>query len=597
VRSLIAKHRARASAKKAAADRLKAEQLEEAHGAGITPTGSLVVRDAKGATTIDGRSIGWADPKYQPRFRITYKPKDPSEEPRVLYSAQEKQDQLHSCDKPNIWFGGAAGGGKSHAARWHAYINCMRRKGLKVLLLRRHFTELEKTHILEVPKEMPADVATYNATAKRLTFRATGSILVFGHAKDLKAVRSYLSTAWDLIIVDEASEFLPQQLSLLQSRLRTKLEGVRPQFLLVSNPGGEAHLWLVSRFITKKVDPKEDGRYKPAEYQFIQSLVGDNNHNDDFYLDRLMSMSESDREAFLFGNMNAFAGQYFREWKESIHVDRAPTREDLLDWFEVEAGMDWGYDPHPGVVLFGAFDPFGRVTLYKELKFELSSPREVAEQIVQRCETEAERRMTIRGDSAMWIRQVGTGVSIADEINEVFAELGTSIVLVQANKDRLNGWMRLHQYLDPRRPDPTGLGALGPYLTVQRYDETTGYGCPYLISTIGAQMHDDKQSGDMKKMGNDHAVDALRYLVMGRAPLSILPRDLQPRLSVDKRVHAKRNHLLELARRKKEEARAALSGNAIEGEGSDEISDAFMPAEEQFDDESLELENAGDIWG
>ena len=42
----------------------------------------------------------------------------------------------------------------------------MRRKGLKVLLLRRHFTELEKTHILEVPKEMPADVATYNATAK-----------------------------------------------------------------------------------------------------------------------------------------------------------------------------------------------------------------------------------------------------------------------------------------------------------------------------------------------------------------------------------------------------------------------------------------------
>ena len=67
-----------------------------------------------------------------------------------------------------------------------------------------------------------------------------------------------------------------------------------------------------------------------------------------------MSMSESDREAFLFGNMNAFAGQYFREWKESIHVDRAPTREDLLDWFEVEAGMDWGYDPHPGVVLFGA---------------------------------------------------------------------------------------------------------------------------------------------------------------------------------------------------------------------------------------------------
>jgi phage terminase large subunit len=589
MKRLLPKRRARSSAQAETAKR-------GALAVGILPSGPVAVRDSKGATKIDGRSIGWADPNYQPRFRVSYKPRDPGDEPRVLYSAQEKQDQLHACQAPNIWFGGAAGGGKSHAARWHAYINCMRRKGLKVLLLRRHFTELEKTHILEIPKDLPAEVATYNSTAHRLTFRETGSILVFGHAKDLKAVRSYLSTAWDLIIVDEASEFLPQQLSLLQSRLRTKLKGVRPQFLLVSNPGGEAHLWLVSRFITKQVDPKEDGRYKPDDYAFIQSLVGDNAHNDDFYLDRLMSLSESDREAFLFGNMEAFAGQYFREWKRTIHVDRAPQREDLEDWFEVEAGMDWGYDPHPGIVLWGSFDPFGRVTVYKELKFELSSPREVAEQIVAKCETEAERRMTIRGDSAMWIRQVGTGVSIADEINEVFAELGVSIVLVQANKDRLNGWMRLHQYLDPRRPDPTGLGQPGPYMTVMDYDDTTGFGAPYLVSTIGAQMHDDKQSGDMKKSGNDHAVDALRYLVMGRPALSLLPRELQPALPHENRVRAKTKKLLELARRRKLEARErelGTSENAIDG---DEELDIFGD-EERFDEESMQLEDVGDIWG
>jgi hypothetical protein len=89
--------------------------------------------------------------------------------------------------------------------------------------------------------------------------------------------------------------------------------------VLASNPGGEAHLWLVSRFITKKVDPKEDGNYKPDDYVFIQSLVGDNAYNDAFYVDRLRSMSEADREAFLFGNMDAFAGQYFREWSRPAH--------------------------------------------------------------------------------------------------------------------------------------------------------------------------------------------------------------------------------------------------------------------------------------
>jgi hypothetical protein len=41
-------------------------------------------------------------------------------------------------------------------------------------------------------------------------------------------------------------------------------------------------------------------------------------------------------------------------------------------------------------------------------------------------------------------------------------------------------------------------------------------------------VHSDKQDGDMKKQQNDHAADALRYLLMGREPLSILPRELSP---------------------------------------------------------------------
>jgi hypothetical protein len=84
--------------------------------------------------------------------------------------------------------------------------------------------------------------------------------------------------------------------------------------------------------------------------------------------------------------------------------------------------------------------------------------------------------MTIRGDSQMWTKQVGTGVSIADEINDYFAQAGLAITLVQANKDRINGWARVHQFLDPRRPDPAGSGTSAPYLTVYDVEEETALG-------------------------------------------------------------------------------------------------------------------------
>lgn len=545
-------------------------------------------------THVDGRYIGSVDPDYKPRFSVKYR--DPEGE-RILYAPLAKQDKLHACKAPNIWYGGAAGGGKSHGARWHAYINCLRTSGLKVLLLRRQFKELETTHLLEIPKELPAAMATYHSTLHRLTFNKTKSFVQFGHAHSLKDVRSYLSTAWDIIIVDEASEFLPIMLSLLQSRLRTKLTGIRPQLILVSNPGGEAHLWLVSRFIAKKVDPTEDGNYQPNEYEFIQSLVGDNDHNDDFYLDRLLSLPEADREAFLFGNMEAFAGQYFSEWAKSKHVLGGiyePEDAGIEEWWEVEGGMDWGYDPNPGILLTAAFDPFGRPFGLRELMFRKQSPREVAENIVAQCTWGGERKMTIRGDSAMWIRQVGTGVSIADEINDVFGELDADITLVQANKNRINGWMRVHQFLDTRRPDPAGSGEKLPYQRILDTDpkaiDGERFGWPYFVSTIGAQMHSEKMDGDMKKQNNDHGADADRYLLMGREPLSVLPRELRPHKTHGERIAAFRRKALAENRKRHDAARIAQ-------EEAEPVSERIPGLDDDDDDDDVIIgDGVGDLW-
>lgn len=539
---------------------------------------------------IDGREVGWADPKYQSRYRVVYKTKEGEE--RVLYSALEKQDQLHACKAPNIWYGGAAGGAKSHGLRWHGIINCLRRKNLKVLLLRRQYTELEKTHLLEITKEVPPEIANYHGGLRRLQFHQTGSILQFGHAHHRKDVRSYLSTAWDLILVDESSEFEPEMLSMLQSRARTKLEGVRPQFILGSNPGGEAHLWQVQRFILKHVDPEEDANYKPQDYHFIQALVGDNPYNDEFYIDRLLSLPRAMREAYLFGNMSAFAGQYFDEWAATVHT-MEPTLAVIEDWYEITAGMDWGYDPNPGIVEWVSWDPHGRGIVYKELKFNKEPPRSVAELIVAKCDNEAERRMTIYGDPSMWVKQAGTGISIAEEINDTFAEMGVAILLAQANNGRLNGWMRVHQFLDVRRKSPEGKGKTGPYLRVMKYDAKTGLGCPYLIATIGAQMHSDKQDGDMKKQTNDHGVDALRYVIVQREPLSILPRELTPGKTHENRVKERtRKLILEAKKRKLERLGEFDDGMEVE----DLPVAAGVDDEDGDDGDIVVLGEASDIW-
>jgi phage terminase large subunit len=478
-----------------------------------------------------------------------------SGELRLLYSAQPRQDELHACPSPNILYGGQAGGGKSHALRWHGIMNCLMRSGLRVLLLRREFKDLETTHLLEIPKELPIEgedaIAAYNDGKHRLTFTHPGekpSVMVFGHCRTMKALAGYLSSQWDIILVDEGSHFDPQMLRMLRTRLRTSLAGVRPQFIVGTNPGGEAHLWLKARFITK--NPTDSRKYRPELWAFISSALEDNAYLDaDQYEEQFSEVSDAEYRAYRQGDWDAFAGQYFTEWQRSRHTVAGDTFE-LEDWHEVAAGMDWGYSPSPGTVEIARFDQFGRGTVYKELVFRESSATEAAQQLWARLDQPAEYRMTIWGDSAMWTPQAAKGgVSIAEEFNAELTRLKDEAglehapVLVQANKDRMNGWHRCHQFLKIR-PDPVAPGEESPWLMLVNDHPETGLGCPYLIETLPAQVHDDKQNGDLKKGATDHGCDALRYLLIAREPIAQLPDHKKPAKPHHKRVHDRTRRLV-----------------------------------------------------
>lgn len=482
---------------------------------------------------------------YQPQYAVTV---TIGGHLRTLYRAQPKQDVLHAARAPNILFGGAAGGAKSHGLRWDAIIKCLRVPGLKALFLRRSYPELKRTHLQRIELELPNELATLNRADHLVTFR-TGSLIQFGHCQDIKALNSYLSTEWDVIYVDEGSTFLPLMLRMLQTRARSTIKGVVPQFIIASNPGGDAHLYLLQRFIEKAVpeDEDPDGEYEPDDYLFIPSLLTDNAYIQDDYLKRLLSLPAPEQDAYLYGKWSAFAGQFFRDWSPEHHAKKVPK---IPDWWELEAGMDWGYSPDPGVVLLGAFDEFGRVHLIRELLFRESTAAEVARQMADAFPEAMVREVTVHGDTQMWAKQPETAVSIADAINDELAELGCKMTLVKANKDRINGWMRVRQFLAFRRDPLPVKGApvrIVPWLTVAQPDVQTGYGCPNLIAALPAQAFDDRptHTGDMKPSATDHPCDAARYLLMAREPLSEIPIEERPGKAHHEVVHDRNRKLLE----------------------------------------------------
>ena len=88
-----------------------------------------------------------------------------------------KQAQFLRDTHPVVAYGGARGGGKSWAVRVKAALLCLRYPGIKVLLVRRSYPELQENHIhplcelLRVYDPDPEKrLAAYNDQKKQLRF-------------------------------------------------------------------------------------------------------------------------------------------------------------------------------------------------------------------------------------------------------------------------------------------------------------------------------------------------------------------------------------------------------------------------------------------
>jgi hypothetical protein len=274
---------------------------------------------------------------------------------RLEYTPQPRQVLLHTATARQIFYGGAAGGGKSHSIRWDAYHFCLANPGLQAYLFRRTRPELEDNHIKFCKRELPPEVGSYNETRKIYEFR-NGSALVFCYCEQESDVYRYLGTEMHWIGLDEASRMLESQIQLL--RTRNRLGGFRPnpdyalalpRFVLASNPGGPAHSFLKQTFIDpappetvffdsalkNPLDPNDKG----WTTLYIPAKMRDNAYIDAGYEASFSGLAPELARAYREGDWDAVVGAAIHNLSKDRHMLRPFSPPKHWTRFMV---MDWG---------------------------------------------------------------------------------------------------------------------------------------------------------------------------------------------------------------------------------------------------------------
>jgi phage terminase large subunit len=410
----------------------------------------------------------------------------------------------HDGGPTAVGYGGARGGGKSHWLLAQMGVDdCQRVPGLKCLLLRKvgkanleHFEDLRRKLFNRLPHE-------FSAFRGVLTF-ANESRIIAGHFQNEKDIDAYLGLEYDVIGIEEATTLTNRKYQDITTCCRSSKPGWRPRIYSTTNPGGVGHAWYRTKFIVPYQEKRE------METRFIPARVMDNRWNNPDYVRVLEGLTGWQKRAWLDGDWDIAAGQFFVNFRREVHViaDFDDTR--AREWF---AALDYGF-AHYTVCLLGCKDGDGNTFIVDEHAERMWLPQRHAaairamlarHQIGNRKLEISDLKQFVAG-ADVFSRQ-SDGTTIAQQYERQGIRLRT------ANMDRLNGWAELMQGFGEPDAGLASGGGVRPKLFIHKR-------CGRLIETLPALQHDPNRPEDVLKVdadedgiGGDDAADALRYLV------------------------------------------------------------------------------------
>jgi hypothetical protein len=427
----------------------------------------------------------------------------------AAWAAQPRQDRFLTTfgDVHEAGYGGAAGGGKTDSLLIWQMLRRTTYPKSRGLFLRRRFVDLSQPGAaLDRFRELfGRHGVDYNAN-EHLASWPNGSETKFAYMESDADRYQYQGAQYDDVTWDEVTQFSWRQYSYMFSRTRVvnaelAAMGLKPRIRSAGNPGGIGHRWFRDRFVDRCWDEPFIDPETGLDRVFVPAKVDDNlalMKSDPLYKASLMNLPDEERRALLDGDWDLFSGQVFGEWRRDVHVcEPLNPPPHWRRW----VGFDWGYAA-PWVALFAAEEPDTRqLVVYRELTGSKHHDSEIASRLVEAAR--GEDILAMYCDPSIWTKK--NGVSTADIFS---ATPGWKAHLEPADNDRVAGWRRVHEYLG-WKPDAYGGEAISPLLKV-------GANCPYLIRSLPALVHDENNVEDVDSDGDDHAADALRYLLAKR---------------------------------------------------------------------------------
>ena len=404
------------------------------------------------------------------------------------------QTDFLAASETDVLYGGAAGGGKSYAMLVDP-LRYAHRGAHRALILRRSMPELreliDKSREL-YPKAFPG--CKYKEVEKLWNF-PSGAKIEFGFLERDADVYRYQGQAYSWIGFDEithqATEF---SWNYLASRLRTTDPEIIPYMRCTANPGGVGAHWVKKRYITPSPPNESFEGSDGLSRKFIPARLDDNPYlaHDGRYEQMLKALPPTQRRQLLEGDWEVAEGAAFTEFDRNVHI--VDPFEIPIHWDRIK-GIDYGYASESACV-WGAIDrDDNTLIIYRELYRKGLLATDLAFMLT---EMELNDPMSVPGvlDTACWNRTGQTGPTVGETLTKAGHKLR------RADKNRVAGKIQIHEYLKVQQ---SGRPKLQIFNT-----------CPNLIRELQSIPLDKSNPEDVDTHAQDHAYDALRYLIMSR---------------------------------------------------------------------------------
>lgn len=415
----------------------------------------------------------------------------------------------------DVFYGGAAGGGKTLALIMLMIRCAVRWQGFRALFLRETYDELDENVFPELRKIDHAEQVggKWNAGRKQLDFGA--SAIRFRYMGQLADITRRRGGSYQAVALDERTQLPAGTGDGLRDRLRSV--GGIPVIGLRStgNPGGKSHSEIKKDYIlatdygSNVIDVKVPDTGVSFQRRYIPAKAPDNPYlNEDYFTTVLGGIADPTlRRAMRDGDWDVFVGQYFGEWRHDRHV--VPRSVKLADSWPRHEGIDYGR-AKPFCMLRGARDGDGRVWIYREIYEAGLGEKTQAKMIKEDEELMGDRDAKRAGDPSMWNKTTD-----APDVAATYKAEG--VPMHKAENDRKTGWSRVHQFLDEGEPCPYHAAQGWESCPMLHVLEGTA---PNLVRTLPDLPFDRHKVEDLDTDSEDHAADALRYLLMDvKAPV------------------------------------------------------------------------------